>query len=123
MWNFSLTANSYKLYAIAHYKNGKSYWNEFFMDLKMLHSVPKLLAHRVEKQQKVTGVLNTIIRLGNSFGKDSLGRLLLVLTPLEYLSDLKTILLYISRMPETIPELDVSEIAINIELYKELENL
>ena len=123
MWNFSLTQQSYKLYAIAHYKNGKGYWNEFFLDMKVLQSVPKMLANRVEKSQRVTHVLNTIIKLGNVFRNDSLGRLLLILTPEEYISDLKTILMFISRLPENIPEINLEDYGINQGLLFELENL
>ena len=123
MWNFILTQQSYKLYAIAHYKNGRGYWNEFFSDIKLLQSVPKMLSNRVEKHQKCTHVLNTIIRLGNVFRNESLGRLLLIITPEEYISDLKTILLFTSRLPESIPEIDINKYQINNELYDELNHL
>lgn len=123
MWDFSLTQQSYKLYAIAHYKNGRGYWNEFFSDMKVLQSVPKMLHNRVEKEQKVTHVLNTILKLGNVFAHESLGRLLIILTPEEYLSDLKTILIFISRLPDSIPECDIHSIEINKSLYDELEKL
>lgn len=123
MWDFPLTQQSYKLYAIAHYKHGRAYWNEFFLDLKVLQSIPKLLANRKEKRQKVTHVLNTIIRLGNVFEKDALCRLLFAITPEEYVSDLKTILLFISRLPEDTPELRITEYGLNEELYEELNNL
>lgn len=123
MWDFSLTQQSYKLYAIAHYKNGKGYWNEFFADMKVLQSVPKLLANRIEKRQKCTQALNTIIKLGNVFKNESLGRLLFILTPEELHSDLKTILLFISRLPERIPEINIEDYGINYALYDELEKL
>lgn len=123
MWDFSLTQQSYKLYAIAHYKNGRGYWNEFFADMKVLQSVPKLLANRIEKRQRCTQVLNTIIKLGNVFKNESLGRLLFIITPEELHSDLKTILLFISRLPESIPEINIEDYGINYTLYDELENL
>jgi hypothetical protein len=123
MWDFSLSQQSYKLYAIAHYKNGRGYWNEFFSDMKILQSVPKMLSNRVEKKQRCSHVLNTIIRLGNVFQNEALGRLLLILTPPEYISDLKTILLFISRLPDSIPELSIDDYEINQTLYDELEKL
>ena len=123
MWDFSLTQQSYKLYAISHYKNGKGYWNEFFTDMKVLQTVPKLLVNRIEKKQKCTHVLNTIIKLGNVFQNESLGRLLFIVTPEELHSDLKTILLFISRLPEKIPEIDLEDYEINQDLYDELERL
>ena len=123
MWNFSLTNQSYKLYAIAHYKNGRGYWNEFFSDMKVLQSVPKMLSVRVERKQRCSQVLNTIIKLGNVFQNEALGRLLFILTPPEYISDLKTILLFISRLPEKIPEIDLEDYEINQDLYDELERL
>jgi hypothetical protein len=123
MWDFSLTQQSYKLYAIAHYKNGRGYWNEFFSDMKVLQSVPKMLSNRVEKKQRCSQVLNTIIRLGNVFQNEALGRLLFILTPTEYISDLKTILLFISRLPDRIPELNIDDYEINQKLYDELERL
>ena len=123
MWDFSLSQQSYKLYAIAHYKNGRGYWNEFFSDMKVLQSVPKMLSNRVEKKQRCSHVLNTIIRLGNVFQNEALGRLLFILTPPEYISDLKTILLFISRLPERIPELNIDDYEINQTLYDELEKL
>ena len=112
-----------KLYAIAHYKNGRGYWNEFFSDMKVLQSVPKMLSNRVEKKQRCSQVLNTIIRLGNVFQNEALGRLLFILTPTEYISDLKTILLFISRLPDRIPELNIDDYEINQKLYDELERL
>lgn len=123
MWDFSLTQQSYKLYAIAHYKNGRGYWNEFFSDMKTLQSVPKILSNRVEKKQKCSHSLNTIIKLGNVFRNESLGRLLFIITPEEYISDLKTILLFISRLPDKIPEVNLNDYDINYDLYKELERL
>ena len=123
MWDFSLSQQSYKLYAIAHYKNGRGYWNEFFSDMKILQSVPKMLSNRVEKKQRCSHVLNTIIRLGNVFQNEALGRLLFILTPPEYISDLKTILLFISRLPDSIPELSIDDYEINQTLYDELEKL
>lgn len=123
MWDFSLTQQSYKLYAISHYKNGRGYWNEFFLDMKVLQSVPKLLACRIERHQSCSQALNTIIKLGNVFRNESLARLLFVITPPEYISDLKTILLFISRLPERIPEIPLEDYEINKELYAELDNL
>lgn len=123
MWDFPLTQQSYKLYAIANYKHGRAYWNEFFLDMKVLQSIPKLLASRVERRQRCTQSLNTIIKLGNVFENDALGRLLFVITPEEYISDLKTILLFISRLPESIPEINLEDYGINYELYEELDSL
>lgn len=123
MWNFSLSQQTYKLYAIANYKNGKGYWNEFFSDIKTLQNIPKILSNRVEKNQPCTHALNAIIKLGNVFKNESLSRLLFIVTPQEYISDLKTILLFISRLPKNIPELNINEISINESLYNELKKL
>lgn len=123
MWNFPLNQISYKLYAIAHYKNGKSTWNEFFLDMKLLQSIYRLVQAHQEKHIYLNNIINAIIRLGNVFNKESLGRLLLVQSPEELRSDIKTILYFIHRLPENIPEYDLDSIEYNQKLIDELNKL
>ena len=123
MWNFPLNPTSYKLYAISHYSNGKGTWNEFFIDMKLLSSVYRLIAANKEKPSSINTVVNTVIRLGNVFHKESLGRLMLAGSPDELRPEVKTILFYISRLPESIPEFDLRMIPMNKELAKQMQNL
>ena len=123
MWNFPLNPTSYKLYAIANYSNGKGTWNEFFIDMKLLQSVYRLIAANKEKPSYINTVVNTVIRLGNVFHKESLGRLLLAGSPDDLRSEIKTILFYISRLPNDIPEFDLRLIPFNKELAEQIRNL
>lgn len=122
MWNFPLNQVSYKLYAIAHYRNGNGTWNDFFLDMKLMQSVFRLVSAD-NKQKHINTILNYIIRLGNVFQSDSLGRLLLILSPVEHRMDIKTFLVFLSRLPDSIPEFNIDEIPINHELAKKLQSL
>lgn len=123
MWNFPLNPTSYKLYAIANYRNGKGTWNEFFVDMKLLQSVYRLVAANKEKPNYINTVVNTVIRLGNVFHKESLGRLLLAGSPDDLRPEIKTILFFLSRLPKNIPEFDLRMIPINENLAEQLRNL
>lgn len=123
MWDFELNQTSYKLYAISNYCNGKSTWNEFFNDMKLFNTVYRLMSIKESKNSSINPILNNIIKLSNVFKKESFGRLLLILSPIELRSNIKTILIYLHRLPKSIPEFNIDEIPINKELEKELSNL
>lgn len=123
MWNFPLNPTSYKLYAISNYRDGKSTWNEFFLDMKLMTSVYRLIAAHKEKRTYLNQILNAIIRLGNVFHKESLGRLLLVSSPDEIRSDVKTILFFLSRLPNSIPEYDLNMVQFDADLIEELQKI
>lgn len=123
MWNFPLNPTSCKIYAIANYRDGKGTWNEFFLDMKLLSSVYRLLHAHKEKRTYLNQVLNAIIRLGNVFQHESLGRLLLAMAPIELRSDVKTILYFLSRLPDNIPEFDLQMVPFDENLIDELKNI
>lgn len=123
MWNFPLNPTSYKLYAISHYRDGKGTWNEFFLDIKLLSSVYRLIRAHHEKRTYLNQILNVVIRLGNVFQHESLGRLLLAMAPLELRSDIKTILFFLSRLPDSIPEFDLQLVPIDDTLIEELKRI
>lgn len=123
MWDFELNQTSYKLYAISNYRNGKSTWNEFFNDIKLFNTIYRLMSIKESKHTSINPILNNIIKLSNVFRKESFGRLLLILAPVELRSNIKTILIYLHRLPESIPEFNIDEITVNKELEMELEKL
>lgn len=123
MWNFELNQTACKLYAISNYKNGKSTWNEFFNDMKIFNTVYRLLSAKDVKNVSINPILNDIIKLGNIFEKQAFGRLLLIQSPEELRSNVKTILFFLHRLPMNLPEFSLDDIPLNEELLKELNSL
>ena len=91
--------------------------------MKLLQSVYRLVAANKEKPNYINTVVNTVIRLGNVFHKESLGRLLLAGSPDDLRPEIKTILFFLSRLPKNIPEFDLRMIPMNENLAEQLRNL
>lgn len=122
MWNFPLNPISYKIYAIAHYNNGRGTWNEFFSDLKSIQSVHKLVQLNQTGKTTLANVLNAIVRLSNVFPDGmALGRLILINANESITSDIKTILYFLGKLPPNIPERNLEDFPLNENLLDELE--
>lgn len=122
MWNFPLNPISYKIYAIAHYNNGRGTWNEFFSDLKSIQSVYKLVQLNQTGKATLVNVLNAIVKLSNVFPDDmALGRLILINASESITSDIKTILYFLGKLPSKIPEKNLEDFPLNENLLDELE--
>lgn len=122
MWNFPLNPISYKIYAIAHYNNGRGTWNEFFSDLKSIQSVHKLVQLNQTGKATLVNVLNAIVKLSNVFPDDmALGRLILINASESITSDIKTILYFLGKLPSKIPEKNLEDFPLNENLLDELE--
>lgn len=122
MWNFPLNPISYKIYAIAHYNNGRGTWNEFFSDLKSIQSVHKLVQLNQTGKATLVNVLNAIVKLSNVFPDDmALGRLILINASESITSDIKTILYFLGKLPPKIPEKNLEDFPLNENLLDELE--
>lgn len=98
-----LDEDNFILYAAKHYDNPHCFDDvEFFEDLNKFKYLKKLL-----KKYEKTGdfkdrlILNHIIVLNNLFGPKHLPRMLFLKLP-EYQKQLKTILTFLSIMPEKI---------------------
>lgn len=123
MWDFPLNQISIKLYAIAHYSNGNGTWNEFFSSIKNCNIIYRLISTSYEKEISINSIINSIIKLGNMFQGKALGRILLVQSPKNLRSDIKTYLHFLSRLPNEIPEYDLSDVPLNDTLLKKLMRL
>lgn len=125
LWNQPLKKETYQIYGARFYNNIYGHWNEYFSDLKVFTRISKLLVSKYKSNTQISNrtILNNYISLANVFTESSLARLAFFLSnPLCY-SDIKTILFFIHRLPNSIPEIDLSSIPFNTELLSELCSL
>lgn len=118
MWEQPLDKDSYKIFAIRHYRSGVATWNEFFADLKQFSYIIRCISFKKDEVGTVEqnkSILNSIMHLNNTFSGDSLARLFFFISrenP-DILGQIKTYLHFIHRLPDEIPELDLSTIDIS----------
>lgn len=95
---FELTKENFLLYAIKAYDNPHcSGMKEFHDDLKTFRYVNRLFRrYAVEGELKERLIVNHIITLCNVFGVEAATNMLIFKTPIEYLSYLKTFLVYLN---------------------------
>lgn len=126
----NLTEDNVILYAMKHYENPQCLSEQDFTnDLKILKYVKRLL-----NRYSRTGVikerlmLNHLIMLGNVFPVPVLTRILFLKIPIEYWSALKTFLIFLKYMPDTIEQINgkiimSSDIKVDLEIAKKLRNI
>ena len=117
-----LNANNFLVYAMHHYSVPSCPTiDEFENDVKTLTNIRKNLAR---KEINTNLLLNQIITTFNCFGAAAL-HLLFFKCEREHWGTLATFLLYIHRMPETIPEFGVrlSDLTLNEQIIQELRKL
>lgn len=117
-----LNANNFLVYAMHHYSVPSCPTiDEFENDVKTLVNIKKNLAR---KEINTNLLLNQIITTFNCFGGAAL-HLLFFKCEREHWGTLATFLLYIHRMPETIPEfgINLSELTLNNQIIQELRAL
>ena len=103
-----LTDNNFILYAMHHYDNPQCHsLEEFEEDLKKFLYLKKLLSrYKVNGDLRERLILNHIIVLYNIFG-DAATRMLFHKIDSSCWSVLITFLVYLERMPETLPEFGI----------------
>jgi len=116
-----ITSENVNIYAIKHYENPHcENEKEFYDDMKKFKYIKRLLRKYKETNVlKERLILNHIIVLRNLFGPEACVTLLLYKIQQEYLSTLKSFLLYLNMIRED----ELSEIEENIQILEVLKEL
>ena len=116
-----ITSDNVIMFAIKHYDNPQCEGEkEFHDDMKRFKYIKRLLRKYKETSiLKERLILNHIIILRNLFGPEACVTLLLYKIQQEYLSTLKSFLLYLNMIRED----ELSEIKEDIEILKALKEL
>lgn len=104
-----LNEDNFLLYAMHHYDNPQCHnVQEFEEDLKKFLYLKKLISrYKNNGELRERLILNHIIVLYNIFG-DSATKMLFYKIDQEYWNILVTFLVYLDRMPESIPEYSIN---------------
>lgn len=105
MLNDKLSEDNFLLYAMHHYDNPQCHSiDEFEEDLKKFLYLKKLLSrYKRDGELRERLILNHIIVLHNVFGEATTNMLFYKIDK-EYWDTLVTFLVYLERMPESVPE-------------------
>tara|TARA_Y100000114_G_C11612474_1_gene255759 strand:+ start:51 stop:413 length:363 start_codon:yes stop_codon:yes gene_type:complete len=116
-----ITSENVTMFAIRHYDNPHcESEKEFYDDMKRFKYIKRLLRKYKETNiLKERLILNHIIILRNLFGPEACVTLLLFKIQREYLSTLKSFLLYLNMIRED----ELNEIEKNTEVFKILREL
>jgi hypothetical protein len=124
-----LNDDNFLLYAMKHYDSPTCMMSEFEEDFKRIKYIKRLLKrYRQTGELKERLILNHIIVLSNVFGTPQSVRLLFFKVDKEDWSVLKTFLLFLNFMPETVYSIkgnDVLSDDITVDLFvgKRLRNI
>lgn len=124
IWSKPLNMDTFQLYGARFYQ-GAPTWSEFFEMMRQFSLCSRLLVSKVGKQSNINiyHILNTYIQLSNVFPHESLARLAFFISnPLIY-PELKTLLFFIKRLPNSIPEVALSEIPFRQSMLDALNNV
>ena len=113
-----LNENNFLVYAMHHYDNPQCHSiEEFEEDLKRFLYLKKLLTrYKKDNELRERLILNHIIVLYNVFG-DSTTNMLFHKIEKEHWNVLITFLVYLERMPETLPEYSITLSDIPLDEY------
>jgi len=108
MLNQKLSEDNFVLYAMHNYDNPQCHSvQEFDEDIKRFLYLKKLFTrYRVNNELRERLILNHVIILYNVFG-EAATKMLFYKVDKKYWDVLATVLLYLNRMPEQIPDTDV----------------
>jgi hypothetical protein len=124
--NLKLCEDNFILYAMHHYDNPQCYlMSEFAEDIRRFAFIKKLFSRYLsDGKPRERLVLNHMIVLYNLFG-DSTTKMLFFQVDRIHWQTLITYLLYLNRMPETIPEYGIvlSDIPLDEEVIKKLRKV
>ena len=107
-----LNQDNFLMFAMKAYENPSCKgMEEFFEDLERIKYIKRLL-NKFEKKDSLKErlILNHIIILNNVFCAEAAARILFFKLEPEYHSCLKSFLKYLQVLPNTIPELDLSQV-------------
>jgi len=107
-----LNQDNFLMFAMKAYENPSCKgMEEFFEGLERIKYIKRLL-NKFEKKDSLKErlILNHIIILNNVFGAEAAARILFFKLEPEYHSCLKSFLKYLQVLPNTIPELDLSQV-------------
>lgn len=98
-----LTEDNFTMYAVKCYTSPNCLMSEFEGDLKRTKYLKRLFRrYKVTKSLKERLILNHIILLNNVFGVEATARILFFRTDEKDYDVLKTFLLYLNILPETV---------------------
>lgn len=121
-----LSENNFLLYAMHHYDNPQCHSvEEFEEDLKKFLYLKKLLSrYKRDGELRERLILNHIIVLFNVFG-DATTNMLFYKIDTEYWGVLATFLVYLERMPESLPQhsLKLSDIPLDETIIQALRKI
>ena len=120
-----LAEKTFLLYASKHYNNPQcESIDEFYEDLNRIKYVKRLLRKFVKSgvlRERL--ILNHLIILQNVFGASCSSRMLFFKIDKELFPQLKTFLVYLNYLPETIPEVKVDEIPLDATIITQLRKI
>lgn len=120
-----LDSDGFMAFATLHYDNPSCCGeDEFLEDLDRIKYIKRLL-RKYNKQGILRErlLVNHLIVLTNVFGVGPAVRMLFFRIDEEHHSDLKTLLLVMKFLPDSIPEVDIGAIPVNSKMKAELRNL
>lgn len=103
----------------AAWKYGRGTWTDFFADMKVLTKFMKNL----KNQDDIRYTLNMFIYFSNIFPYDSLSRIMFFMADSENERTVKTILSFLYRLPDSIPDRDIRGIPYDPDLMIRLKNV
>jgi hypothetical protein len=117
--------DNYILFAMKNYENPQcSGIEEFHEDLNRIKYLKRLFrkykTHGILREQLI---LNHLIIFYNVFGITSASRLLFVKIEPDLHPFLKTFIVYLNNLPETIPEVDLLMIPVDIRIANKLRKI
>ena len=125
-----LNKDNFVLYAMKFYENPQCLSEQdFYDDLKTIKYIKRLLnRYHMGGELKERLILNHLITLGNVFPVEVLTRILFLKIPEEYWSELKTFLIFLKYMPDSIDSINgrnviSSDISLNLEIAEELRKI
>ena len=120
-----LTENNLFLYAAKHYYNPNfSDIEEFYEDLKRFKYIKRLVNRYLDNNELSERlILNHLIILQNVFGASCSSRMLFFKIDKELFPQLKTFLVYLNYLPDTIPEVKVDEIPLDATIITQLRKI
>jgi len=125
MFNIPINDDNFILYASKIYDNPScESEDEFYEDLNRVKYIKRLFfRYDNTGELKLRLILNHIIILTNVFGKEGTTRILFHKSEEKYHGYVKSFLLHLEALPESIPDLDIQQIATDHRIDKELETL
>lgn len=124
-----LNDETFMIYAVKAYESPNCIMSEFEGDLKRTKYLKRLLRrYKVTKTLKERLILNHIILLNNVFGAEATSRILFYKVDEKDYDVLKTFLLYLNLLPESLKSINgkvivVDEIPVDMNVANILRNL